>query len=371
LGTSGTTSGGVGAGESAAALAVDARLRRGALELELSLTLAGGCLALAGPSGAGKTTTLRVIAGLERPDAGSVHFGGETWCDVGAGVDLAPERRRCGYVFQEYALFPHLRAWENVAFALRDGSRASRRERAQALLERFDLGDRAGARPRELSGGERQRVALARALALEPRVLLLDEPLAALDPQTRRSATRTLHAALQDAGVPAIVVTHDFLEAALLADEIAVLDHGRIVQRGSAAQLAAAPESPFVADFSGANVLLGVAVHGPVGLTELRLMGGGTLVSSDTADGPAAACVFPWEITLEPVGAAATGSAQNRIEARVGTVTPLGNRVRVGLEASQPLTAEVTAAAAEALGLAPGLPVAATFKATATRLLPR
>ena len=155
-------------------LRVEARARLGALDLDVALEVAAGrCLALAGPSGAGKTSILRVAAGLLRPERGAVACGEEVWLDTARGIDLAPERRGCGYVFQEYALFGHLRAWQNVAYPLTGMPRAARRERAQELLERFGIGALADARPRTLSGGERQRVALARALARGPRALLL------------------------------------------------------------------------------------------------------------------------------------------------------------------------------------------------------
>jgi molybdate transport system ATP-binding protein len=235
------------------------------------------------------------------------------------------------------------------------------------LLARFGLGARADARPAELSGGERQRVAVARALARQPDMLLLDEPLSALDPRTRASAARELAAVLRDSGVPALLVTHDFQEAASLGDVVGVLDAGRIVQMGEAAELSARPASAFVADFTGAVVLTGVASPGE--LTTVALDGGGTVVSTDPASGPVAASVYPWEIVLEPD--AAPGSAQNHLAVEVVSVTLFGGRARVGLAAGQPLVAEVTAAAVRDLELAPGARVTATWKAAATRLTPR
>ena len=353
-------------------LTVDVRDRVGALELEAAFSAAPGCLALAGPSGAGKSTLLRIAAGLRRPAHGTVTLGPETWLDTAAGVDRPPEARRCGVVFQDYALFPHLRAWENVAYGAGRG-RAEGREHALALLDRFGLAGRAQARPADLSGGERQRGALARALARAGGrgVLLLDEPLSALDAATRATATGHLREALAASALPAVLVTHDFAEAALLADEIAVLDHGRIVQRGTAAMLASAPASAFVARFAGAIVLTGTA-RAVAGMTEVALDGGGTIAAADRGGGPVAAIVFPWEIGLEPPGAAPHGaSARNRLHARVQSVTELGGRVRVGLDAGQPLSAEITVAAAAELGLAPGREVLATWKATATRLVAR
>ena len=355
-------------------LELNARTRLGALELEVALeAAAGSCLALAGPSGAGKSTVLRVVAGLLRPDAGTVRCGDETWLDTSRGIDRRPERRRCGYLFQDYALFPHQRAWQNVAYGLRGDvrGRAARRRRAEALLERFGVAHRADAHPRTLSGGERQRVALARALAPRPRALLLDEPLAALDARTRAAASRELGSLLQEADVPVLLVTHDFAEAATLGDRVAVIVEGRVVQEGRGEELAARPASAFVADFTGAVVLTGSARAGAGGLTLVDLDGGGTVTSTDRGAGPVAVTVYPWEIALEPPGAHPGGSARNRVPVAVESVTPLGGRVRVGLAGGQPLVAEVTEAAVASLGLAPGRRALATWKATATRLTAR
>jgi molybdate transport system ATP-binding protein len=225
------------------------RLRQ--VELEVELRLDGkGRAAIVGPSGAGKSTLLRIIAGLRRPASGWVAVGEEVWLDTGRGIDLRPEERACGFMFQDYALFPHLSTWRNVAFGL-PGDRTTRRRRALEQLERFGIERLADAHPSSLSGGERQRVALARSLACDPSVLLLDEPLSALDTRTRAHAGRELVAALGEAEALAIIVTHDFSEAALLAEEIFVMDEGRIVQQGTAAELSARPASAFVADFAG------------------------------------------------------------------------------------------------------------------------
>ncbi len=337
-------------------LSVEAAVALGDFDLDVALDVeAGRCLALAGPSGAGKSTVLRIAAGLLRPDRGRVTCGGRDW------THLPPEARRCGYVFQDYALFGHLTVWQNVGYGL---PRAGRREAVAALLERFGLTALADARPARLSGGERQRVALARALAVRPEALLLDEPLSALDARTRASATRELATVLRAAEVPALLVTHDFTEAAVLGDEVAILDAGRVVQRGSAASLAAEPASAFVADFSGAVVLHGIARREGE-LTMVDLDGGGTIASTDVASGPVAASVFPWEVTIGQGG----GSARNALAAEVVTVTAVGGRVRLGLMAGQPLAAEVTDAAVRELGLAVGSRVTATWKATATRLI--
>ena len=351
-------------------LRVEGKTRLGALKLDVAFEVAAGqCLALAGPSGAGKTSVLRIVAGLVRPERGRVEANGEVWLDTESGVDVAPEHRRCGYVFQEYALCPHLTAWQTVAYPLRGMSRSEKRTRALAQLERFGLAELADARPRTLSGGERQRVAVARALARRPEVILLDEPLSALDARTRASAARELAAVLREVEVPSLLVTHDFTEAAQLGDRVGVIDAGLVVQEGTPSELAATPRSAFVADFTGAVVLTGVAGTGPDGLTRVALDGGGEAISSDHAEGAVAVSVYPWEIAIEPADETPHGSAQNRLAAEVISLTTVGNRVRVGLAASQPLAAEITADSAERLQLRAGGRVTATWKATATRLL--
>ncbi|MEA2310842.1 MAG: molybdate transport system ATP-binding protein [Solirubrobacteraceae bacterium] len=351
-------------------LRADLRAQLGALTLDVSLEVPRSrCLALAGPSGAGKSSILRAIAGLVKPEHGHVRCGEVVWLDTDRRIDLAPELRGVGYVFQDYALFGHLRAWQNVAYALQHVPRPQRRARAVALLDRFGAAGIADDRPQTLSGGERQRVALARALAREPTALLLDEPLAALDARTRAAASRELAAVLRGAGVPSLLVTHDFIEAALLGDEVAVVDGGRIVQRGTAAGLAAKPASAFVADFTGAVVLTGHARrHGSVTVVELD--GGGRVTALEAAEGPVAVSVYPWDVMLAPPGAEDPGSARNHLPVEVISVTAVGSRVRVGLAAPQPLAAEVSEASASELALVPGARAVASWKAATTRLLP-
>jgi len=342
----------------------------GGLQLDVRLAVpAGRCLALAGPSGAGKTTIVRLLAGTARPHHGRIINGEDVWLDTSSGVCWPPERRRCGYVFQDYALFPHLTAWRNVAYGLRSRPARERRAAAIALLEQFGLARRADAKPATLSGGERQRVALARALAPNPSVLLLDEPLSALDARTRASASRQLTATLRSLDLPVLLVTHEFAEAAQLADQIAVIDHGRIVQQGSATDLAAAPATAFVADFTGAVVLTGTARPGEGGLTVVDLDGGGVACTTDRGTGRVALSVYPWEITISHSPDTADESARNRLAAEISSITAVGNRVRVGLAAGQPLVAEVTGQAVGDLNLGVGQKVTATWKATATRLV--
>jgi molybdate transport system ATP-binding protein len=356
-------------------LAVELATELRAFELRLELAVeTGRCLAIVGPSGAGKSSLLRAIAGLLRPREGRIDCAGESWLATGRGIDLPPERRRCGYVFQDYALFGHLSAWRNVAYGLGHLPRSSRRAAAVALLDRFGIAELADARPATLSGGERQRLALARALGSRPRALLLDEPLAALDASTRARATRALHELTAAAEVPTVLVTHDFAEASLLAEEVAVIERGRIVQRGAPDALAAAPVSVFVADLTGSIVLTGTAIAGAGGDAgaEIQLAGGGiaTTAATGVPPGPIAIAVHPWDIAIEPAGAGAHGSPRNRVAATVRSVTTSGGRVRVALDAGQPLVAEITVAARDELGLRPGVEVVAVWKAAATRIVP-
>ena len=337
------------------AVTLDHALR--SFRLALALEVGRETVALVGPSGAGKSSVLRAIAGLLRPGSGRVAVGGTTWLDTSAGIDLPPERRSVGLVFQEYALFPHLDVRRNVAFG---GA-----ERADELLERLRISHLARARPGDLSGGERQRVALARALARDPAVLLLDEPLSALDAHTRGVVRAELGDLLAELRLPTLLVTHDFEDAAALADRIGVLVEGRILQLAPASELVAAPSDAFVASFTGANLVHGNARPGPDGLTEVVLDDGGTAWSSDVGSGRVAVAIYPWEVAVarhEP-----RDSAVNHVRGEIGSLVTLGNRVRVRVG---PLTAEITAASAERLRLREGEAVVASFKATAARLLP-
>jgi ABC-type sulfate/molybdate transport systems ATPase subunit len=228
-------------------LEISLALRRGALSLDVALSTAAP-LALIGPNGAGKSTLLRCVLGVLRPDAGRIALGGRVLFDAAAGIDVPTEARRLGFVPQDHGLFPHLTVAGNVAFGVPAALRgAERRARVSHWLERLGLVALADRRPAALSGGERQRVALARALAAEPAALLLDEPMASLDVPARRATRSLLAEVLRDSGVPALVVTHDFADVRALGGEVAVLEAGRLVQRGTPAALAAAPGADFVA----------------------------------------------------------------------------------------------------------------------------
>ena len=320
----------------------------------------GETLALVGPSGAGKTTVLRVIAGLLHPLRGLVSLDGAVLLDTERGVDVAPEHRRVGYLFQEYALFPHLDVLRNVRFGARDAVKVDE------LLDRFRIGHLAQARVRELSGGERQRVALARALARDPAVLLLDEPLSALDTHTRAGVRAELRQLLDQLRLPTIVVTHDFEDAATLAHRVGVISAGEILQLGSSAELVSVPANAFVAGFTGATLLPGQVVETQNGLTRVALESGLSLWSADEAHGSVNVAVYPWEVSLG--SAAPDDSRMNHVSATVLSVAAMGNRVRVRVG---PVVAEITAVSAERLDLQVGQTVTASFKATAARLFPR
>ena len=236
------------------------QVRAGVGPLALDVDLEGGAapLALIGPNGSGKTSLLRIIAGARRPDQGEIEVDGTPFFDSTRSLDLASERRRVGYVPQGYGLFPHLRALDNVAFGLSTGvrrqPRGPRREAALRMLEDLGCGDLAARHPHQLSGGEQQRVALARALVIDPRILLLDEPLAALDATARRSLRVFLTERIRAMGRPTIIVTHDVRDVVALDARICVLEQGQIVQRGDVDALRAAPATDFVAEFVGATL---------------------------------------------------------------------------------------------------------------------
>ncbi len=338
-----------------ATLAADFAVPLRSFRLELALEV-DRTVALVGPSGAGKTSILRAIAGLVRPASGRIALGDDVWFDSAAGLFRPPEERRVGLVFQEYALFPHMTVRQNVAYA--------GRLRVDEFLERFRISHLAGAHPAGLSGGERQRVALARALARDPGVLLLDEPLSALDAHTKTTVRGELHELLHELELPTLLVTHDYEDAAALADLVGVVVEGRLRQLATPEELVARPADAFVASFTGANLLNGIARPGRDDLTEVTLEGGEVVFSTDPGNGRVAVVVYPWEVAV--AHARQDDSAQNSISGEIRSIVHLSNRVRISIG---PLTAEVTAASAERLGLGVGMRATASFKATGTRLV--
>ena len=337
-------------------------VRRGTLDLDVTLKVGTGeTVVLLGPNGAGKTTLLSVLAGLVGLDEGRIALDDLVLDDPQSGDWVPTERRPIGYVFQDQLLFPHLSALDNVAFGLRaDGCRrGDARREAMQWLERFGLAAQAGARPRELSGGQGQRVALARALARAPSLLLLDEPLAALDATTRMEVRRDLGRHLGSFNGPRLVVTHDPIDVMALADRVIVLEHGQVAQTGTLADLRATPRSRYVADLVGINLYRGTLFGSRVTLRE-----GGELVvvNDDRRTGEVFAAVRPEAVALHRDRP--EGSPRNTWAARVMTIDHEGPRARVTLGGSIPITAEITERAADELGVAVGTDAWVSVKAT-------
>ena len=347
-------------------LTAQVAVRLGTLDLDVSIdAMPGEIVAVLGPNGAGKTTFLRAVAGLVPLTQGRVVLDEVVLEDAARHVHVPPERRPIGVVFQEYLLFPHLTALENVAFGLRArgvaGSDA--RTRAGSWLERLGVGDCAEARPGALSGGQAQRVALARALAIDPRLLLLDEPLAALDASARGAVRRDLRRHLASFAGIRILITHDPLEAVALAERLVILERGRVVQTGSPAEVTQRPRSRYVADLVGVNLLRGTAARGLVALS-----GGAVLQSADGVDGDVFAVIHPRAVALHR--ARPEGSPRNVWRGRASALDFQGDRVRVGVEGEMPIVAEVTPAAVRELDLAEGGEVWVSVKATEISVYP-
>jgi len=327
----------------------------------------GEVAALLGPNGAGKTTVLRALAGLLRLDEGRVVLDGRALEDTARRARVPVERRPVGMVFQDYLLFPHLSVVENVAFGLRARGvrRAAARRTAQGWLERLGLPGVADASPRTLSGGQQQRVALARALATDPRMLLLDEPLAALDVSIRAEVRRDLRRHLREFAGVNLLVTHDPLEAIALADRLIVIERGRIVQAGTPAEVTERPRSAYVADLVGVNLLRGVAAGDAIEVGD-----GGRLEVVGAGRGEVFAVVPPRSVSLWR--SRPDGSPRHVWRGRAEGLDLLGDRVRVRIDGRpQPsLVAEVTPAAVAALGLAEGSDVWISLKATEVRVYP-
>jgi molybdate transport system ATP-binding protein len=342
------------------------RLSLGALDLDMELSIAEGeVVALLGPNGAGKTTLLRAIAGLVTFTAGYVRLDGQVLEDMATGAYVPTERRPIGFVFQDYLLFPHLSILDNVAFGLRSrgiGRRVAR-EKAIDWLDRLGLQSYASSKPAELSGGQRQRVALARALAPDPRLLLLDEPLAALDVTTRAEVRRDLKHHLASFPGLRLVVTHDPLEAAALADRLVVIERGRLVQTGTPAEVTERPRSQYVADLVGVNLLKGQADHGFV-----RMPGGPVVAAIGAESGDVFAVIHPRAVAL--YRSRPEGSPRNVWPGRARGIEFIGDRVRVRIDGEVGVVAEVTPAALKELNLGEGGEVWLSFKATDVGVYP-
>ncbi len=341
-------------------LRASVRASLGTLHLDCDMTVDSDItVAVLGPNGAGKTTLLRVLAGLLPIEDGRVEVDGTVFEDTATHTRLTPEARRVGFVFQDHGLFPHLSVLDNVAFGLRARGldRATANAKASEWLGRVDLASYAAGRPSALSGGQSQRAALARVLVTEPRVLLLDEPLAAVDASGRLELRRTLREHLSSFAGVRLIVTHDPLEAASLADRVIVLEEGRVTQDGPFGEVTARPRSSWIARMAGVNLLRGVVSSGVLTLGD----GSKLTVASDVA-GPAMATIHPRAIAL--YREAPDGSPRNVLPCHVGGVDPEGDRWRIRLNGAVPLVAEVTPAAATELHLADGGDIFAVVKAT-------
>jgi molybdate transport system ATP-binding protein len=333
------------------------------LDMEIAAE-AGTVTAVLGPNGAGKSTVVNCLAGLLAVEKGHIRLDGQTLDDATTATFVPPEHRRVGVVFQDYLLFPHLTALQNVAFGLR--SRGSDKPRARQVaaewLDRVGVHEVADAKPRALSGGQAQRVALARALAIEPQLLLLDEPLAALDARTRVEIRRELGAHLASFTGTTLLITHDPLDALALADEVIILDEGVVTQAGKIAEISAHPRSSYVADLIGTNLYRGTAVG-------MQLDINGTLLTiADPAAGPVFATIPPRAVALHssPPG----GSPRNHWEAEIAHLELVGDRLRVHTSGPIDMVAEVTPAAAAELGLHESAAVWVAVKATEIDVYP-
>lgn len=328
--------------------------------------------ALIGPSGCGKTTLLRCLSGLTSPDQGTISFGNDLWFDFDRKVSLAPQQRDVGFLFQQYALFPHLNVADNLGFGLGHLSSVDRQSRVRELLERFGLSDIAQQFPTTLSGGQQQRVALARALARRPRLLLLDEPLSALDALLRERMRSELQKTLREIETPVILVTHDRLEAISLADHVAVMDQGMIQQVGPVQEVFMRPRNASLARLVGVETIVsGEILHSAEGLATVQV---GTVqllaVEPSIPSRLVDVCIKGEDVALRS-GPSGSTSIRNQIDASVVSLTREGPLIRVELDCGFGLTALITRPACDELQLRIGSTVTAMVKAPAIHLIPR
>jgi len=327
---------------------------------------------LFGPSGSGKTTLLRCLAGLERPEEGTIRYAEEVWFDAARGIFLPPQQRGIGYLFQDYALFPHLKVAQNIGYSLRGVSEAERRQRTQEMMDLLELAGLEDRLPRQLSGGEQQRVALARALVRRPRLLLLDEPLSALDTPTRQPLRRELRRLLEATRVPAILVTHDRMEALALGDQVVVLDAGRVCQSGLVQEVFRRPLSPAAARIVGIDTIEpATLLDVKDGLATVRV-GQTKLIAlaKEMTAGEVYICIHASDVVLEK-SAFGQSSARNHLPGRIEFLEPEGPLVRIRLDCGFSLTALITQQACEEMGLKVNDTVTALMKAPAIQLIPR
>ncbi|MEO8292768.1 MAG: ABC transporter ATP-binding protein [Actinomycetota bacterium] len=352
-------------------LEVDVRVAAGAFTVEAAFAAGPGTVALLGPNGAGKSTLVAAIAGLRPPDRGRIVLDGRVLDDAADVVHVPPEDRRIGVVFQDRLLFPHLSALDNVAFPLRAGgaSRSDARARAAGHLESMAPDVRPDARPPDLSGGEQQRVALARALVTEPRLLLLDEPLAALDVAARTAVRRILREVVAAFEGPCVLVTHDPVDALTLAARVVVVEDGHVTQSGTPDELRRAPRSSYAAALVGTNLFRGSVEPLEPGVGRLRARDGELLVPwTGAAAGDVVALLDPVDVALHLL--LPEGSPRNVVEGRVTEIVIEGTRARVRVDGRPSLVAEITPGSVQRLGLREGDRVWASFKTVEVRVEP-
>lgn len=329
-------------------------------------------LILFGPSGSGKTTVLRSIAGLEWPETGIIQFGSKPWLDTAANIRVAPQDRHIGYMAQDYALFPTYTVAGNIAYGLGELAASDRKTRVDEMLDLFRLREFVDAKPRELSGGQQQRVALARAVAPRPQLLLLDEPLSALDAPARLRLRGELRGLLKQLALPSMIVTHDWAEALTLGDVMTVMSEGNVLQVGTPQEVFSRPTNADVARVVGVEtVVQGTIAEIREGLATVQV---GTVsltaIASSGIDTNVFVCIRAEDVTLELAGSVET-SARNHLTGTVQSITSLGALAQVTIECGFPLTAVITRSALSELGLAVGTAVRARFKAGSAHLIPR
>lgn len=355
------------------ALKVTARKKLRDFTVDIDLHIDSNITVMLGPSGHGKTTVLNMIAGIARPDSGAISVGDSKLFDSRHDINVEMEKRSIGYVFQDYALFPHLSVFENVAYGLRARrvSETDIRTRVMHELERLAIANFKDEIPIRLSAGQRQRVALARALVIKPCVLLMDEPLSALDMQLRARVRSELKALLRQLAVPTIIVTHDSLDAVSLGDVVMVMEHGRIVQHGTYETLLATPSSQFVAEFVESNAYSGNVKSADAQGDAIVILKGGVEVYAALEEVHAdilLVVIHPWDVAL--LRAPEMGSVRNVLRGTILSICPLRDRVRVMVDAGIQITAEITRASQDVLDIKEGDEIYAGFKTTAVRVFP-
>jgi molybdate transport system ATP-binding protein len=334
----------------------------------------GEVTVLFGPSGCGKTTWLRCLAGLEQPQSGEITYAQEVWFDAARKISLSPAQRGIGFLPQNYALFPHLTVADNVGYGLTKLNISARQQRVREYLTRFQLTEFSSRYPHQLSGGQQQRVALARALILQPRLLLLDEPLSALDALLRDELRQELRKLLAQLHIPTLIVTHDRLEAMSLGHKMIVLDQGKILQHGPVSEIFTHPANVRVAQIVGMeSILAGEIIDLQEGLATIDVQGTRLYApAAEKMERQVYICIKGEDVTLQnPVSQIQASSVRNHIPCTVTALIPEGPLIRVGLHTNFDFVALITRPAAKELALEVGKPIVASIKATAIHLLPR